>query len=158
MLDVDDNRLDATFVRTNDTLTEFTIIKEGAADSDQDNIPDAYELSNGLDRHDPADALQDNDHDGTNNLAEYLFGLSASTPDRYEWTANRNPSTGHVEVSFPTLTGRTYQVKWSSDLANWEPGSGEIIGDGNTKSWTDDGTVTGLPSGIFYRVQVVGSP
>ena len=158
VLDVNGNRLDATFVRTGDTLTEFTIIKEGAADSDRDGMPDAYEMTNALDRHDPADALLDKDHDGTNNLSEYLLGLSVNTPDRYEWTTTRNPSTGHVQVSFPTLAGRIYQVEWSSDLLDWDPGSGEITGDGDAKSWTDDGGVSGLPEVIFYRVQVVSSP
>jgi len=154
VLDVNGNRLDATFVRPGNILTDFTIIKQGAADGDRDGIPDEYEIANGLDRFNAADALLDNDGDGTTNRAEYLFGLLAATPDRYGWTTTRNPATGHVEVGFPTLAGRTYQVEWSPSLLDWFGGSGEITGDGGTKTWTDD---SGEPK-RFYRVRVTGSP
>jgi hypothetical protein len=43
-------------------------------DSDNDGMPDAWEIQHGLNPHDPADAVADNDHDGYTNLEEYLNG------------------------------------------------------------------------------------
>ena len=160
VLDVHENRLDATFIRENGSLPDtFTIIKQGAADTDKDGIPDAYEISNGLNRFDAADALLDTDHDGLNNLEEYLFGLQPGHSDRYEWTTSFDGD--DVNVSFPTLPGRSYRVDWSPDLLEWHPGSDAVPGDGDTKVWADDGSVTGTSPGIstkrFYRVFVIGA-
>ncbi|HTX64452.1 MAG TPA: hypothetical protein VMD31_01660, partial [Opitutaceae bacterium] len=49
-------------------------------DSDNDGMPDAWEIAHGLNPHDPADAAADNDHDGYTNLEEYLNGTD---PNRY---------------------------------------------------------------------------
>jgi len=47
---------------------------EVPADSDQDGMPDAWELAHKLNPHDPADATLDADHDGYTNIEEYLNG------------------------------------------------------------------------------------
>ncbi len=41
-------------------------------DSDNDGMPDSWEISHGLNPNNPADAQQDRDGDGVNNLDEYL--------------------------------------------------------------------------------------
>ncbi len=163
VLDVNGTTLTGTFVRENVTVPDtFTIIKQGAADSDGDGVADAFETANGMNRFDPADAVLDADGDGNTALAEYLFGLNPHVSDRYGWAATRNQTTGFHEVTFPTLPQRVYQVLWSDDLLSWHPGSAEVSGDGTTKLWIDDGTVTGsLPSAAprrFYRVQVKNGP
>jgi hypothetical protein len=43
-------------------------------DDDGDNIPDEWELANGLDPLDPSDAILDGDNDGLSNLAEFESG------------------------------------------------------------------------------------
>jgi len=43
-------------------------------DTDDDGIPDDWELMNGLDPNDPGDALRDDDGDGLSNLDEYASG------------------------------------------------------------------------------------
>jgi len=161
VLDVEGNRLDATFVRENGSLPDtFTLIKQGAADSDGDGIPDEFEIANGLDRFDPADALLDTDGDKLSNLEEFLFGLLPGSADHYEWSTTYNLVTGNVEVSFPTNAGREYRVYWSPDLLDWNPGSDVVDGDGGLKQWVDDGSVTGSQPSVaqarFYRVQVMG--
>ena len=155
-IDVHDSRLDATYLEANGSVTDtFTIEKAGAADSDDDGIPDGYELTQGLDRHNAADAAFDKDRDGIANLAEWVFGLLASTADRYPWTVSRSAAT--VTVTFPTLAGRTYRVWFSGNLVDWNPASDSQVGDGQTVVWIDDGAVTGgVPPGAgkrFYRIE-----
>src|SRR5437763_5542388 len=52
-----------------------------SADSDGDGIPDDVELREGLDPHNPADALEDADHDGLSNFEEYRRGTNMHNPD-----------------------------------------------------------------------------
>ena len=52
-----------------------------SVDTDGDGIPDDVELRNGLDPNNPADALDDPDHDGLNNLEEYQRGTDMRNPD-----------------------------------------------------------------------------
>lgn len=163
VLDVNGTTLTGTFVReTGATPDTFAIIKQGAADSDGDGVADAFEIANGMNRFNPADASLDTDKDGNTALAEYLFGLNPQAFDRYAWNTTRNPTTGFYEITFPTLAQRVYQVFWSDDLAAWHPGSVQVSGDGTAKLWIDDGTVTGSVPGAtprrFYRVQVGNGP
>ena len=44
------------------------------ADSDDDGLPDDWEVRHGLNPKDPADAALDSDHDGYTNIEEYLNG------------------------------------------------------------------------------------
>ena len=155
-IDIDGPRLDATYIESDGEITDtFTIVKSGAADSDGDGIPDAYEIAHGLNRHDAADAGLDSDGDGYTNLAEWVLGLLADRPDRYAWSVTRTDP--NVTVMCPTLTGRTYRVWFSDDLRTWRPASAPFPGTGGDLVWIDDGTNTGgVPSGAatrFYRVQ-----
>ena len=164
VLDINGPRLDSTFLRDNGTIRDtYTILKQGEADSDSDGIPDSYELSNGLDRHDPADAVLDPDGDGTSSLDEYAFGRPASMADVYTFTTTLGPAS--ATVTFPTVTGRTYRVLWSHSLLenDWHAGSQPIPGTGANASWTDDGTVTPSPPGPgtprrFYRIEASTGP
>ena len=51
------------------------------ADSDNDGIPDDYELAHGLDPNNPLDAQEDPDRDGLTNLAEYQRGTDPRNAD-----------------------------------------------------------------------------
>jgi hypothetical protein len=168
-LDINGNTLNATYVEkgaTTGTFTTpdtFTIIKEGAADSDGDGVADEFEIANGMNRFSNADATSDNDGDGLDAVAEYLFGLNPGGSDHYRWTTSPiNPTTGLVDIAFPTLPQRSYRVFYSENLLNWFPASGIIPGDGTTKVWTDDGAVTGAAPGAspkrFYKVEVMPAP
>lgn len=70
---MDSNRLD--------TFGAGAAIPACAGDSDCDGIPDAWEIANGLNPNDPSDAYQDPDHDGLNNMEEYLAGTNPRLRD-----------------------------------------------------------------------------
>lgn len=53
-----------------------------ANDTDGDGIPDHVELANGLNPFDPADALNDSDEDGLDNLSEFLSESDMQTDDQ----------------------------------------------------------------------------
>lgn len=169
-VDINGNRLDATYVQrvagSNTSFTtpdSFTILKQGAADSDADGIPDEWEIANGLNRLSAADAPQAGNGNTLTNLEKYLLGIGTGGFANYDWqTSPPDAVTGRVTVTFPTLAGRSYRVRYSDDLVIWRDASTEITGDGTTKQWVDDGTVTNtLPqvSGKrFYLVKVTLQP
>ena len=154
-IDINGNTLNATYIESDGDIADtFTIIKQGAADSDGDGVADAFEIANGMNRFSNADATIDTDQDGNTAVAEYLFGLNPGASDRFAWTTSLSGNT--AVVTFPTLPQRTYQVFWSTDLLSWNPGSAVITGDGATKQWTDSG---GAGAGrCFYQVQVKNGP
>ena len=163
VVDVNGTRLDAAFLRDNGSIPDsFSIIKQGAADSDGDGIPDAYELTHGLDRLNAADATLDADGDGMSNRDEFIFGTSANVPDHYPFTAACDSASGTASVAFPTLTGRSYRVMYSTTLLDWLPATPAIAGTGATVTWTDDGSATGSPPGgasmRFYRIEAALAP
>lgn len=158
VLDVNGNRLDSIFLSDNGVIRDtYTILKQGAADTDHDGMPDDYEISNGLDRHNPADAALDPDHDGTSNLDEFIFGRPASAADVYTFTTRVDSNAGTATITFPTVTGRTYRVDWTETLLSndWHPGSPPITGTGANATWTDNGP---FAPRRFYRIVATAGP
>jgi hypothetical protein len=71
---------------------------ECVVDSDSDGMDDCWEEQYGLNPDDPADALLDNDGDGTTNLQEYNAGTDPNTFDDYP------PPVSSIEI----CVGRSY--------------------------------------------------
>jgi hypothetical protein len=157
VLDINGARLDATFLREiNTTPDTFTIIKQGAADSDGDGIPDEYELAHGLNRFNATDAALDSDGDGVSNRNEFILATESNNSDRFAFSTSYDTLAGTATVSFPTIAGRTYRVLYSANLLTWEPASASLTGTGTTQTWTDSPPV-GTPQ-RFYRVEVTVVP
>lgn len=83
-------------------------------DSDQDGMPDAWEIRFGLDPEDPADASADLDGDGMSNGAEYLAGTDptdAASVLRFA-SATFEPDT--VWLTFQAAADRSYTLQYRS--------------------------------------------
>ena len=140
-LDVNGTTLKATFVQSGGaTPDNFTITKQGAADTDHDGISDAYEIANGLNRY-IDDSKADPDFDTLSNFLEFAFGLNPQTIDAGPLNADLP---GHLLIKrggpvvwypVPTNTtdfrviyirrkdaaenGLVYSPQFSGDLMSW---------------------------------------
>ena len=132
-------------------------------DSDNDGLPDAWELENfgTLDR----DGTLDFDNDGLTDREEYIVGAnpkdaaSGMPPMAVESTGDT------FRVQFPTVAGRVYTVMARANLTSgdWtavtqivDGQANPVTGDGTTKTVTETGL--GSAAGRFYRVQVELAP
>ncbi|RGN50856.1 MULTISPECIES: polysaccharide lyase [unclassified Bacteroides] len=57
-------------------------------DSDNDGMPDEWELKNGLNPNDPSDAVKDCNGDGYTNIEKYINGMD--TKKKIDWTDVKN--------------------------------------------------------------------
>ncbi|MGL4400766.1 MAG: S8 family serine peptidase [Luteolibacter sp.] len=125
-------------------------------DSDNDTLPDDYEVSVGLN---PAliDAALDLDGDGYSNIDEYVIGTLPNNGNSF-FKAASSVGPVNVSIAFPTLAGRLYRVERSSSLAlaSWSVVEENIAGTGLLTTVTDPEAAT-FPRG-FYRVVVTRLP
>ncbi|MBB5349944.1 alpha-L-fucosidase/regulation of enolase protein 1 (concanavalin A-like superfamily) [Haloferula luteola] len=124
----------------------YVLREVGVADSDDDGIDDAWEISHfgNLD----SSGEDDNDHDGTDNLTEFRLGLDPN--DAHSRFAAIVAADSTLE--WPSTTGVTFTVQRSTTL---EGGS-----------WTDIATISGAASttrftdpnppaaSAFYRIRL----
>ncbi|MBA4387131.1 MAG: hypothetical protein C0404_04060, partial [Verrucomicrobia bacterium] len=101
-------------------------------------------------------ALEDPDHDGMNNLQEYVAGTSPVNPlSRFQVIALRSERGGGeagFSVAFQTVIGRIYGVTYKSNLLEsvWHDLTNNVPGTGGQVTITD----TNKPAVRFYRVGV----
>ena len=120
------------------------------SDTDADGIPDAWEIANALNPNNAADAAQDSDGDGFDNLREYLAGTDPHDPASRLRISSVSSIPGGWRIAFSTTTGRTYRVNWSPDLAQWFTFAENIAGTGGEVEV--DELSAPAPSQRFYRV------
>jgi hypothetical protein len=93
----------------------MTLCTSATTDTDTDGIPDVWELENGLDPKNPADASQDKDGDGISNLDEFKGNTDPSrlvTPQNFRATA----SDGKVTLTWDKVAGATnYWVCYATE-------------------------------------------
>jgi hypothetical protein len=123
-------------------------------DSDEDGLPDAYELAHGLNPFDPADAAWDLDEDGFTNLDEYLAGTDPRSSASLLQITSVELMHGGWRISFHTVEGKTYRVEQSSDLDGpWQVLSNFVPGTGGIVTVVDKNGGNNGPQ--FYRVRLV---
>jgi len=93
-------------------------------DRDGDGIPDSWEIANGLNPDDPADANLDPDGDGLTNLQEYQLNTNphdANSGLRITSTALANGT--NMVISFMTLSNYVFTIEYcdSLGLGPWLP-------------------------------------
>ncbi|MDP6893715.1 MAG: hypothetical protein QF731_11140, partial [Verrucomicrobiota bacterium] len=95
-------------------------------DSDNDGIPDNWEIANGLDPLSANDATVDTDQDGLSNLAEFYAGTDPQNPASVFHLSAKLLNTRIIELSFDAArsgqlvelqtTGHIGQKKWETML------------------------------------------
>lgn len=148
-------------VRTTYTTNTFKLAPHTGGDSDRDGIPNEWETAY-FGSFTGALATADFDHDGFNNLQEFI-ALSVPTNDQSGFFASaiQDPVTGAVtlQTPYPTSTGRLYNVWWTSNLvgqAKWNSMGLNVRGDASSNAITLHFTNT-LPTAV-YRIGVQVAP
>ncbi len=86
-------------------------------DSDGDGLPDAWEIANGLDRFNAADAAADKDGDGQTNMQEYIAGTDPQNGASFLVATPSPAAGGGCVIHFIARAGHSYTVQWRTDLA-----------------------------------------
>jgi hypothetical protein len=129
------------------------------SDSDNDGLPDAWELENfgNLGR----DGTGDADSDRLTDRQEYVLGSNPNNAASGFPPMTVESASGTFRVTFPTMAGRRYTVMASSSLSGgqWTAvtsvsngQSNPVNGDGTEKSVTETGL--GSTGARFYRIVV----
>jgi hypothetical protein len=97
----------------------------------------------------------DPDHDGMNNLQEWIAGTSPTDPSSALRIVRAAPRTGGVDVVWQSVSNRSYFIERSSDLTAHPPFTTlatSIPGQNATTTFTDTSATGAGP--YFYRVGV----
>lgn len=133
-----------------------TIGSASDPDSDQDGLPDSWELQyfGNLER----DGTQDANGNGITDVEEYLWGTDPTQAGGKKPVPSITAQGAGFSVTFSTAVGRTYQVQFKDHLATgaWQPLGAPVSGTGGTQTVSDS-----EPSSVgrrFYRLEVRISP
>ncbi len=156
------NQAQTQQVEVESQATTFTVslaLDVVVLDGDADGLPYAWELANGLDDDDPdGDNGPDGDPDGDglSNFDEWLVGLDPQEDDAADFPRLSLVRDGNLlDISFPSLPDRIYQLEFSSDLSAWSDEGAPVstVGEGGPGTVNFDDLPIG-PGAGFYRVRI----
>jgi len=102
-------------VDTNNNTSTFAV--NLWLDSDGDGMPDGWELANSLNPNNGADAEQDADGDGVNNLAEYRAGTNPTSPLSYlRIQSIAAGGTNGVQITWGSVSNKLYAIQRAGAL------------------------------------------
>lgn len=97
------------------TVSKTWTVARTFVDTDQDGMPDDYEIANGFDFENPDDAGEDADGDGISNLGEYLAGTLPRDPASV-LALQLSIAGDDVVLDFEAVAGKSYQVQSTTSL------------------------------------------
>ncbi len=107
-------------------------------DMDQDGMDDAWELANGFDPVNRADAIEDADGDGHTNLQEYLAGTDPHDPTSVLRFESVQQDGKNLRIRFSSALGKSYRVQRRPDLlSKWVDVAGILPGTGKSIAVSD---------------------
>jgi hypothetical protein len=144
---------------TGNTSALATGIAVTLVSSVNDGIPDAWRAryfgGNGASTNASSAATADPDHDGLNNLQEFLAGTDPTNSDSALYLTAQNPAVSTNTVTLHSANGIVYRV-WSSDTLtpnSWSLLADQVLGNGgDVPIWDPSATAVDQR---FYRAQVL---
>ena len=127
--------------------------REDPLDRDEDGMPDAWELVNGLNPENPSDAMTDMDGDGISNLTEFLSGTNPRDAQSRLQIEVARVGAAQIELAFDAMQGRSYRVEFT-DVIGGEWTSIQKIDSADTLHRIR--VVQEVPSNLqarFYRIR-----
>lgn len=122
---------------------------EPDGDLDDDGLPDAWEIANGLDPNSGSDASGDLDKDGFSNRDEYIAGTDPRSGTSF-FRAAVSGISGGVVLTWNSVPGKTYTVLATQDLSQpFQPIGTVTAGNGSQSSYT-----TSTTAGRFFKLSV----
>lgn len=133
---------------TNRVYTEWTV--HVLADSDHDTLPDQWEAQYG--NLSQFSWNGDCDGDGMRDFEEYLAGTNPTVTNEWPHIESVEQVGGAWEVSFETVSNRTYQVLVRTNLISGWWNWWEVQGDGDVQRIYDINN--GNADRVYYRLRV----
>ena len=121
----------------------YSVEQISTTDADNDGAPDNWELANGLNPDNSADASSDADGDGLTNVHEFQAGTDPRDAKSALRISSLNPNGSDYVVRFPSVTGKRYRIEFTDFLTGgtWQTLADNINGTGGTIPITDPGAL-----------------
>ena len=127
-----------------------------SSDSDEDDMPNEYEIANGLNPNDASDRDTDLDGDGRSNYAEFVAGTDPQDPTSLLAITGYVLTETTVSATWSSVPGKTYRVEFSTDLKNWTDLGFDFPANDTPGTQTESGpfdlTAIGAPGEAYFRV------
>jgi hypothetical protein len=128
-------------------------IREISPDTYGIGIPDWWQLAHF--GHIGIDPNADPDHDGMSNYQEFWAGTDPLDGNSFFSIKSIVITVGgYAQISWQTVSGKTYTVQYSDDLKTWNSLGGSLVGNGSIISVSDT-TLTQQAPHRMYRVFLV---
>ena len=128
-------------------------------DNDNDGMLDSWELKNGLDPSNPADANQDADNDGLTNLQEFNLNYDPNNPDMDDDGLLDGREVELGSDPYVQDTDRDGLLDGEEDAMGLDPTTQDSDGDGYTEPFeiangSDPTNVNSVPEGLDAAISV----